>query len=78
MYNRTIIACAFCLFLFREAGPLAAGELSPSASFLRMQSMAIVPNSIDAAYYNPAGLAGLENGLYFDLGYQVMAKTVKH
>lgn len=78
MYNRTIIACAFCLFLLPEAGPLAAGEFSPSASYLRMQSMAIVPNSIDAAYYNPAGLAGLDNGLYFDLGYQVMAKTVKH
>ena len=40
--------------------------------------MAIAPKSIDAAYYNPAGLAGLDDGLYLDLGYQIMAKTVKY
>ena len=74
----TVITSVFCVLLLCAAGPLAAGELSPSVSFLRMQSMAIAPSSIDAAYYNPAGLAGLDNGLYFDLGYQVKTKTARY
>lgn len=78
MSKWSVIVCAACILLFLAAAPLTAGELVPSVSFLRTQSMASAPGSIDAVYYNPAGLAGMKDGLYLDLGYQVMAKTVKH
>jgi hypothetical protein len=53
-------------------------EYGNTVSYLRMQSRAATVNSVDAAYYNPAGLVHLKDGLYMDFEYQLMTKTISH
>ena len=73
----TIVACTI-LLLVAAAGPVKAEEFSPTASYARTQARAASVGTIDAAYYNPAGLASLKDGLYFDIGYQLMVKTATY
>jgi hypothetical protein len=77
MNKWTINICAL-LLLTAAARSLNAGEFSPSASFARTQSRAAAVGAVDAAYYNPAGLAGLKDGFYLDFGYQLMVKTATY
>ncbi|MBN1496154.1 MAG: hypothetical protein JXA07_05255 [Spirochaetes bacterium] len=60
------------------ADALLAGGINPSVSYTRTQSRAAVVASIDAAYFNPVGLAWLKDGLYIDVGYQLMTKTTAY
>lgn len=78
MIHRTIVSFTVLLLLVVAAGSLSAGEFSPSASFARTQSRAAAAGTVDAAYYNPAGLAAMKDGLYLDFGYQLMAKTATY
>lgn len=59
-------------------GSVMAGGLvtntNHSAMFTRMQNRN-TSTSIDAVYFNPAGLARLENGFYFSLNNQVVGQT---
>lgn len=72
------IACALLLPLLAAAGGLQAAGFGKTVSFTRTQGRAAAVGTIDAAYYNPAGLAPLKDGLYLDAGYQVMTKTVAY
>jgi len=64
-------------FLF-TSNDLIATDFGPSVSYTRTQSRAATVDSIDAVYYNPAGLARLKNGFHLDAGYQVMTKTAAY
>lgn len=59
-------------------GSLLAGGLvtnnNQSATFTRMQNRN-TSTSIDAVYYNPAGLARLEDGFYASINNQVIGQT---
>jgi hypothetical protein len=59
-------------------GALLASDFSRSVSFTRTQGRAAAVGSLDAVYYNPAGLAGIKDGLYIDVGYQIMTKTTAY
>ncbi|MBN2159267.1 MAG: hypothetical protein JW807_07715 [Spirochaetes bacterium] len=60
------------------AGGLHAAGFGTTVSFTRTQGRAGAVGTVDAAYYNPAGLASLKDGFYLDAGYQVMTKTVAY
>ncbi|TFH38741.1 MAG: hypothetical protein E4G96_10050, partial [Chrysiogenales bacterium] len=67
---------AVCAILLCAAGvAIASTESERSVAHLRTQSRAAASGSVDAAYFNPAGLVGLRDGFYIDAGYRLMAKT---
>ncbi len=72
-FNRFLLAIIFVAAGCE--GALFASEFSRSVAFIRTQGRAAAVGSIDAVYYNPAGLAGIKDGLYIDAGYQMMTKT---
>lgn len=67
---------ALMFFLFSLTGYSEASTVDNTVSFSRMQSRAATINSVDAAYYNPAGLVKLKDGYYLDFGSQIMTKTI--
>ncbi|HNW30155.1 MAG TPA: hypothetical protein PKN50_16880, partial [Spirochaetota bacterium] len=71
MNHSKIVLLAFFLFSAGYAEGLYASEFSRSVSFTRTQGRAAAAGSLDAVYYNPAGLAAMQDGLYIDAGYQV-------
>ncbi|OHD64020.1 MAG: hypothetical protein A2176_05345 [Spirochaetes bacterium RBG_13_51_14] len=65
------------VLLVSLSGGAAAGTFD-TGSYTRTQSRAAAVGVIDAAYYNPVGLAALSEGFYLDAGYQVMTKTTAY
>ena len=65
------IVCAFAMV----ASSAFAYQEAFSTSAHRTQSRNAVVGSVDAAYYNPAGLTKLEDGLYVDVGNRVLGLT---
>jgi hypothetical protein len=64
-------------FLFAPKD-LMATDFGPTVSYARTQSRAATVDSIDAVYYNPAGLVRLKDGFHLDAGYQIMTKTAAY
>ncbi|HOT44395.1 MAG TPA: hypothetical protein PLM53_08030 [Spirochaetota bacterium] len=73
-----ILLLTFVLFAAGYAEGLYASEFSRSVSYTRTQGRAAAVGSLDAVYYNPAGLAAVKDGLHIDVGYQVMTKTTSY
>ncbi len=78
MKNFKITLLTFFLVSTGCEGWLYASEFGRSVSFTRTQGRAAAVGSLDAAYYNPAGLAAIKDGFYIDVGYQVMTKTTAY
>jgi long-subunit fatty acid transport protein len=70
MRNYYVSICLFFPFLNLLAGGIVTNT-NQSASWVRNPSTAAV-TSIEAVYYNPAGLAKLENGLHISLSNQTI------
>ena len=68
----TLAMALFCLPLFVQAGGLMTNT-NQSASYIRMpvQDAVIGP---EGAYYNPAGLVFLENGLHISISNQTISQ----
>jgi hypothetical protein len=78
MKNQGRFFLALMLFVFIVGDHLHAANINQTVSFARMQSRAATVNSIDAVYYNPSSLMKLKDGLYLDVGYQVLTKAISH
>lgn len=68
-----VLVCAFALV----SGDVFAFQEAFSVSGHRTQSRNATVGTIDAAYYNPAGLTKLQDGLFLDLGNRVLGLTTK-
>ncbi len=66
---------AVILVAVYSGSTLLASDFSRSVSYTRTQGRAASAGSLDAVYYNPAGLTGVKDGFYIDVGYQIMTKT---
>lgn len=75
--ERGLLLVSFIVVMLFE-GSLMAAEFGRSVSYTRTQGRAASVGSIDTVYYNPAGLVGLKDGLYIDIGYQTLTKTTAY
>lgn len=76
--KKFLVVLGVCLFAFAfVAGDLLAYQEALNISGHRTQSRNAASGTIDAAYYNPAGLVDMKEGLYIDLGNRVLGLTTE-
>lgn len=68
---------AICLAVAMVASTAFAYQEAFDIAGHRTQSRNAANGTIDAAYYNPAGLVAMQDGLYIDLGNRVLGLTTK-
>jgi long-subunit fatty acid transport protein len=74
--KKFLVVLGVCLFAFAfVAGDLLAYQEAFNIAGHRTQSRNAASGTIDAAYYNPAGLVALKEGLYVDLGNRILSLT---
>lgn len=76
-YLKAFLAAILFILTFSDNG-LFASEFSRTVSYSRTQGRAAAVGSLDALYYNPAGIATIKDGFYIDVGYQLMTKTTAY